>query len=215
MAPPFDLLPQLLKGLGVTLEITALSAILAFLMAFLAGFARLSKWRIIRIVAGVYVEIFRGTSLLIQLFWLFYALPLIGIELPPMVAGVMAIGLNYAAYGSEVVRGSILAVPKGQLEAAVALNMTPGIQMRRVVLPQAFLMMLPAFGNLLIELLKGTALVSLITIPDLAFQGNMLNTTTMRTVEIYSWLLVIYFLIAWPITWAIRRLERKASAGRS
>jgi polar amino acid transport system permease protein len=126
----------------------------------------------------------------------------------------MAIGLNYGAYGAEVVRSSILAIPKEQTEAAIALNMTWFQRTRLVILPQAFLIMLPTFGNLLIELLKGTSLVSLVTITDLTYQGVLLNTTTLKTTEIFSLMLVMYFVIAMPLTMGVRWLERRASIGR-
>ena len=210
-----DLLPALWKGALVTVEVAFWSTLLAGVIAFAAGFGRLSKNRVIRWLTTVYVEIFRGTSLLVQLFWLFYALPLVGLEIPPLVAGVFALGLNYGAYGSEVVRSSILAVPSGQTEASIALNMTPWLRMRRVILPQAFIMMIPSFSNLLIELLKGTSLISLITLSDLTFQGMLLRTyNASRTFEIFGIILVIYFLLAYPLTLSLRWLERRVSAGR-
>jgi polar amino acid transport system permease protein len=211
----FDLLPILLRGLGITVQLTLTSAVLAFVIAILAGLGRLSPLRPIRFLAGAYVEVFRGTSVLVQMFWFFFALPLFGVTLTPFAAGVVALSLNIGAYGAEVVRGAILAVPKGQIEASIALNMTPALRMRRVVLPQALVLMMPPFGNLLIELLKATALVSLITIPDITFRGVTLQMTTGRTTEIFLWLLVLYFAIAYPLTLGVRWIERRASAFRS
>ncbi|NMA69747.1 MAG: ectoine/hydroxyectoine ABC transporter permease subunit EhuC [Desulfitobacterium sp.] len=208
------LLPTLLQGLKITLIITFLAMLLAFVLAFLAGFGRLSKFRVVRFLTAFYVEVFRGTSLLVQLFWIYFALPLIGISLPPLAAGVLTLGLNYGAYGSEVVRSAILAVPKGQTEAGIALNFSPWRRLRHIILPQAFVMMLPGFGNLQIELLKGTSLVSLITLADLTYQATILNASTMETTMIYSLLLVIYFLIAWPLTRGIRWVENRLSVGR-
>ncbi|MGG1664016.1 ectoine/hydroxyectoine ABC transporter permease subunit EhuC [Brevibacillus sp. NRS-1366] len=210
-----NLLPLLAKGAGTTLQVTVMSVLVALLVSFLAGFGRLSRLRSVRMLSTVYVELFRGTSLLVQLFWLFYALPLLGIELPPLAAGVIALGLNYGAYGSEVVRSSIQSIPKGQTEASIALNMTSWQRMRLVILPQAFVMMLPAFGNLLIELLKGTSLISLITIADLTFQGMILRTTdSSRTFEIFCLILIMYFLMAYPMTLGMRWLEKRFCAGR-
>jgi polar amino acid transport system permease protein len=211
----FDLLPSLAKGAATTVEVAVLSALVAFAASFLAGFGRLSRRKSVRALAAVYVELFRGTSLLVQLFWLYYALPLLGVELPPLAAGVIALGLNHGAYGSEVVRSAVLAVPKGQTEAAIALNMTPRQRMRRVILPQAFVMMIPSFGNLLIELLKGTSLISLITLADLTFQGMVLRTfDASRTFEIFALVLLIYFVLAYPLTLGMRGLERRLTAGR-
>jgi len=135
--------------------------------------------------------------------------------LPGLAVGVLALGMNFGAYGSEIVRSSILAIPQGQTEAAIALNFTPFQRLWRIILPQAWLIMIPSFGNLLIELLKGTSLVSLITLTDLAFQGALLRETTGRTIEIYSLLLIIYFILAFFITLSMRWLERLAAVGRS
>ncbi|ATW27043.1 ectoine/hydroxyectoine ABC transporter permease subunit EhuC [Candidatus Formimonas warabiya] len=210
-----DIIPFLLNGLGVTIQLTVMAAILAFMVAFIVGLARLSKYRIMRIAAKIYVEFFRGTSLLVQLFWAYFVLPLFGLELTAMQAGVMIMGLNYGAYSSEIVRSAILAIPKGQTEAGVALNLSPRQIMFQIILPQAFLIMLPPFGNNLIELLKGTALVSLITLSDLMFQGVKMNMTTMRTTEVFTSILLIYFVLAYPLTLGVRWCEKKLSAGRA
>lgn len=209
-----DLLPALLQGLKITLIITFVATLLAFVLAFMAGFGRMSKYPTIRYITAVYVELFRGTSLLVQLFWIYFALPIIGISLPPIAAGVLTLGLNCGAYGSEVVRSALLAVPKGQTEASIALNFSPWKRLRYIILPQAFVMMLPGFGNLQIELLKSTSLVSLITLADLTYQASVLNASTMQTTAIYSLLLVIYFLIAWPLSRGIRWVEYRLTVGR-
>lgn len=127
----------------------------------------------------------------------------------------MILGLHFGAYGSEVVRSSILAVPKGQTETGIVLNMKPRQILRKIILPQAFLMMIPTFGNYLIELLKATAVVSLITLPDLMFQASMLQNTTLRTTESFGMVLLIYFCLAYPLTLGVRWVERKLSVGRS
>lgn len=210
----FDLIPPLLRGALFTIQITVLSAILAFVLSFLFGLGRISKYFIVRTLSSIYIEFFRGTSLLVQLFWLYFALPLLGVTLSPMLAGVLAIGMGFGAYGAEVVRGSIQHIPKEQTEAAIALNMTGFQRMRLVILPQAFLIMLPTFGNLLIELLKATSLVSLITLTDLTYEGVLLNTSTLKTTMIFSLVLVIYFIIAQPLAMGVRWFERKTSIGR-
>lgn len=201
------LLPPLLDGLAVTLKITAGAALLAIPLALAAGLARLSPYRWVSWPALAYIEVFRGTSALVQLFWFYFVLPLFGIKLPAMLVGIVVLAANAGAYGAEVVRGAILAVPPGQGEAAVALNMTSAQSMRHIVLPQAFLAMLPPAGNLLIELLKNTALVSLVTITDLTFRGQMLRNETLRTTEIFLLMLSLYFMVALLITACIRLLE--------
>ncbi|WP_459614405.1 ectoine/hydroxyectoine ABC transporter permease subunit EhuC [Bordetella sp. 2513F-2] len=209
MQDMLGLFPALLEGLGVTLQITAGAAALAVPLALAAGLARLSRHAPVRAVATVYVEIFRGTSALVQLFWFYYVLPMFGLRLPALLVAIVVLAANAGAYGAEVVRGAILAVPGGQREAAVALNMTAGQVMRRIVLPQAFPAMLPPAGNLLIELLKNTALVSLITITDLTFRGQLLRSETLRTTEIFLAVLLLYFVVALLITAGIRMLERR------
>lgn len=208
---PFDLLPPLLRGLATTVELTIFGAALALVVALIAGVARASKNIVIRAVTSFYVEIFRGTSILVQLFWIFFVLPLppFNISLTPLQAGVMALGLNVGAYGAEVVRGAIQAIPRGQIEASIALNMSSGLMMRRVIIPQAMVRMLPPFGNLLIELLKATSLVSLITLSDITFQALSLRQTVGRTTEVFFLILVIYFLLAYPLTLGVRWLERR------
>lgn len=211
-----ELLPPLLKGLRVTLLITVYSTLVALGLSFVAGFARLSRFRMISGAAAIYVEVFRGTSLLVQLFWMYFALPiLLDVRIPAMTAAVIAIGLNYGAYGSEVVRSTIVAVPKGQVEASIALNFTPFQRMKNIILPQAWAMMLPSFGNLQIELLKGTSLVYLITLTDLTYQGMMLRSYDIsQTTAIFTWILILYYAAATLLTYVIRLAERKAAVGR-
>jgi polar amino acid transport system permease protein len=150
----------------------------------------------------------------VQLFWAYFALPLLGIQLEAITVGITVLGLNIGAYGAEVVRGAIQAVSVDQHEAALALNFTEHQTMWRIILPQALLFMLPPFGNLLIELLKSTALVSLITLSDLTFQGQVLRTATLRSAEIFTLVLILYFLMALSITYGIRWLERRLVTGR-
>jgi polar amino acid transport system permease protein len=210
---PFDLLPFLLQGLGLTIRVTIFASVLGLFLAIIGGLGRLARPRIFKVLAGAYIEIFRGTSAVVQLFWFFFALPLVGITLPPIAAVVVALGLNVGAYGSEIVRGAVEAVPKEQTEAGIALNMTPLRRMRSIVFPQALPIMLPSFGNLLIELLKSTSLVSLVTLQDLTFKGQIIVNTTLRTPEVFTQILVIYFVLAFLASRAIRLLERNVSFG--
>lgn len=204
-----ELAPPLLQGLALTLEIMAGAVVLAVPLALAAGIGRLSSLRPLRWIAAVYVEVFRGTSALVQLFWFYFVLPLFGVQLPAMLVGIVVLALNAGAYGAEVVRGAIRAVPPGQREAGIALNLTRGQIMRRIVVPQAVPAMLPPAGNLLIELLKNTALGSLITITDLTFRGQLLRSETLRTTEIFTLMLLMYFAVALLITGGVRLLERK------
>jgi polar amino acid transport system permease protein len=208
-----EFLPGLLTGAWVTIQITVAGCALAVVMGLLAGLCKLYGRLPLRWLAVAYIEVFRGTSALVQLFWLFFVLPHFGVHLSPMTVAILALGLNVGAYGAEVVRGAILAVPRGQFEAAIALNMSHLTMMRRIILPQAFVRMIPPWGNLFIELLKASALVSLITISDLTFKAYQMNQTTFRTVEIFSVVLMMYLGISLLITMAMRLLEARASAG--
>ncbi|WP_370690298.1 ectoine/hydroxyectoine ABC transporter permease subunit EhuC [Hydrogenophaga sp.] len=204
-----ELLPELLRGVRITVLVALGGSLLAMAMALLAGLAKLYAPRPLRWLAVAYIETFRGTSALVQLFWLFFVLPHFGITLSPMTVGIVALGLNVGAYGAEVVRGAIGSVAKGQWEAAQALNMTHTQALRRIVLPQAFVAMIPPWGNLLIELLKATSLVSLITLSDLTFKAQQVNQNTLRTVEVFSLVLLMYLALSVLITVGTRALERK------
>jgi polar amino acid transport system permease protein len=213
--PSLDLLPPLLDGLKVTLTLTVGGAVLAFLAAFGAGLARLSRRRWLRLLALLYVDLFRGTSALVQLFWAYFALPLLGIRLGAMTVGILVLGLNIGAYGTEVVRGAVRAVPRVQRETGRALGFSERQVLWRVVLPQALPAMLPPLGNLSIELLKSTALVSLITLADLTFQGQVLRSATLRSAEVFAWVLLLYFLTAQAMSWGMRRLENRVGRWRA
>ncbi len=203
-----EFLPGLLEGAWVTIQITVAACVLAAICGLLAGLAKMSSIRPLRWFAIGYIELFRGTSALVQLFWLYYVLPDFGITLPAIPVAILALGLNVGAYGAEVVRGAVMAVPRGQYEAAIALNMTPFTRMRRIILPQALIAMIPPWGNLFIELLKATAIVSLITVSDLTFKAYQLNQATLRTVTIFMLVLVMYLGIALVITFFMRGVER-------
>ena len=200
-------LPALLKGAEVTALIAIASMFLGALLAFAAGLARFAGGRLLSAIAIVYIEIFRGTSLLVQLFWLYYALPLIGISFDPITTGIAGLALNIGAYGAEVVRGALQAVPDAQHEAARALNFKQGQTLFHIVLPQAVVEMMPAFGNLAVQNLKDTALVSLISISDLTFQAQQLRNITLDSVTIYSLTLIGYFIMALVLVAFMRWLE--------
>ncbi len=211
-----DIAPQLARGLSVTVSVLLASAIFAYLMAFIAGLSRLSKNTFIRKFTGLYVEVFRGTSLIVQLFWLYYAIPMLfGIQLGSnWWIGVIAIGLNYGAYLSEVVRGSILSVAKGQTEAATALNMSSFQRMRLIIFPQAVRMMLPEFSNYTIQMLKGTSLVSLIGMTDILYYGDIIRSTNLSQAPlVYLLVLVFYFILALPLIWLTRKGETISKKG--
>ncbi|MFF9867878.1 ectoine/hydroxyectoine ABC transporter permease subunit EhuC [Streptomyces sp. NPDC013953] len=202
-----------LPGIWTTLVLLVCSAALGALVAFTVGLARTHRSMFVRFLAGAYTEIFRGMSALVLMFWLFFVVPpLLGWQLVPMWAAVLALGLSYGAYGAEIVRGAVNAVPPAQREAGVALSFTPGQRMRLIVLPQAVPEMIPSFCNLLVELLKGTALVSLLGVGDVSFAAYLVRLATQESAQIYSVILVVYFVIAFVITRSMKALERKAKA---
>ncbi|WP_329120217.1 ectoine/hydroxyectoine ABC transporter permease subunit EhuC [Streptomyces sp. NBC_01353] len=202
-----------LPGIWITLQLLIASAALAAAVAFTVGTARTHRSRTVRFLAGFYTEVFRGTSALILMFWLFFVLPpLVGWQLVPMWAAILALGLSYGAYGAEIVRGALNAVPKAQREAGTALSFTPWQRLRLVLLPQAVPEMIPSFCNLLVELLKGTALVSLLGVGDVSFAAYLVRLATQESGGIYTVTLVVYFVIALVITRSMKALERRGKA---
>ncbi|MFJ3496414.1 ectoine/hydroxyectoine ABC transporter permease subunit EhuC [Streptomyces sp. NPDC086091] len=203
-----------LKGIWTTVQLLVLSALLAGFVSFAVGIARTHRLWIVRFLAGCYTEVFRGTSALVMIFWVFFVLPVaFGWQLVPLWAGTLALGLTYGAYGSEIVRGALNAVDPAQQEGGVALGFTPGQRLRKILLPQAVPETIPPFSNLLVELLKGTALVSVMGMGDLAFSGNLVRLALQESAEIYTYILLIYFVIAFLLTRGMRGLERRLKAG--
>ncbi|ODR92078.1 ectoine/hydroxyectoine ABC transporter permease subunit EhuC [Sinorhizobium alkalisoli] len=203
----------ILQGAWVTVELTLMGSALAVVAAFAAGLGRVSRFGAVRALATVYIEFFRGTSIFVQLFWAYFVLPFVGITLTPLQAGVLALGLNVGAYGAEVVRGAVKAIGREQREACVALNLTRYQAMRHIILPQALPLMLPTFGNNAIELLKGTAVVSLISLTDMTFQAQVVRAQTGSTLIPFATILMLYFIMAWLISLGMRWLERRVTRG--
>ncbi|MGJ5827725.1 ectoine/hydroxyectoine ABC transporter permease subunit EhuC [Streptomyces ossamyceticus] len=203
-----------LRGVWVTVQLLVFGGLLATVVSFAVGIARVDRRWIVRFLAGVYTEVFRGTSALIMIFWVYFVLPLaFGWQLVPMWAAVLALGLTYGAYGAEIVRGALNSVDPAQREGGIALSFSPWQRMRLILLPQAVPEMIPPFANLLVELLKGTALVSIMGMGDLAFSGSLVRLALQESVEIYTYILLIYFVIAFLLTRAMRALERRLKAG--
>jgi len=211
-----ELLPLLIQGAWVTLQVTFFGSLLAIAAAIPAAVGRMSNFLPLKWFSIAYIELFRGTSLLVQLFWLFFVLPLppFNIEMSPYTVAIVGLGLHIGAYGAEVMRGAISSVAKGQYEASTALNFSDFTRFRRIILPQALLAAIPPGTNLLIELLKNTSLVSLITLSDLSFRARQLDQATFETLQIFSLALVMYFVMAQAINFGMRRIERHLSRGR-
>jgi polar amino acid transport system permease protein len=214
----FDDLPffleTLLAGVPITVGATVGGIAIATVMSFVAGLAMLSRFVLVRGIARVYVEIWRGTSEVVQLFWIFFVLPiLVGYDIVPLAAGIGVLGLNFGAYGAEIVRGAVQSVPKAQREGGIALSLSPAQRMRRVILPQALVEMVPPFNNLFIQLLKGSALLTLITAHEMTYQAR--EVLIQRHIDqawlIWTVVLLFYLVLAILITAGMRALERWAA----
>lgn len=203
-------------GAWATLLLTLGGLALGLVLALLAGLARVSGSRFLRGVGFGYVEFFRGAPVLVLAFWFVYALPMLGWQLEPIFAGILALGLNIGAYAAEVVRGAIQSIPVAQHEAAVAMNFSRRQRMRRVVVPQALVAMIPPFSNNLIELLKATAVVAVVSISELTFSGQLIWSGNGRAAAVFGGLMIMYGIIAVAFTIIMRLLERRAalSVGR-
>lgn len=206
--------PQLLHGALVTVEITAVSLLLGCALGLLIGIGRLNpRRRIVYRLCTAYLAVIRGTPLLVQLFIWFFGLPEFGIMLPAFACGMVGLGIYSAAYVSEIVRGAILSVDRGQMEAARSIGLSAGQAMRSVILPQAIVRMIPPLGNEFIALIKNSALVSLLTIHDLMHEGQKIISVSYRSLEVYLAIAAIYFILTGLTTLALGRLELRLRAG--
>ena len=206
-----DAAPFFLRGAGTSLLYTATGAVAALVISFIFGLMSMSQSIWLRGVVRVVVEFFRGTSLVIQLLWIFYVLPELGIRFEPLAAATIALGLNFGAYGAEVVRGAVNAVPKAQWEATVSLGLGKMHRMRRIILPQAIPEMIPPFGNLLIQMLKSSSLLFLIAVTELTYQVNQLRTD-IGSLPAFITALIVYFVIAQGLIAFMRLWEKRAAA---
>jgi polar amino acid transport system permease protein len=211
----FENIPLIFSFLRQGVPITVIAAVggilLTIVLSLAAGLGMLSGSAVVRTVSRTYVEVFRGTSEVVQLFWIFFALPaLVGFQLVPLWAGIVVLGLNHGAYGGEIVRGAVQSVPRAQHEGALALSLSPRDRMFRVILPQALVEMIPPFNNLFIQLLKSTALLSLVFVNEIVRQGQFLipNLGVTEQLGVYLVELAIYFALAIIITIGMRWLER-------
>lgn len=213
----WDFLPFVLMGIPVTLEVTALAVAFMLPVAVILALGRNSRLAALRWPAGFVVELFRGSSSLVQLFWAFYVLPFFGINLPALFAGVLVLGLNEGSYFSEVVRAGLNSVSVGQREAALALGFSPGYRFFRIILPQALPVMIPPFGNALVTTLKFTSLVSLVTIQDLSFRADLVATSLGQSASVFGLIIIIYYTLALLLGRGARLLERVVNrrAGRA
>jgi polar amino acid transport system permease protein len=202
-------LPSLLHGAMLTIAVSLLAFGLALVFGLMTGIARISRLLPLRVVAACYIQFIRGTPLLLQLFFIYYVLPYVGIVLSPFVSAALGLTLNYAAYMAEVFRSGIQAIAKGQWEAGQSVGMSRRLLMRRIILPQAIRIIIPSLGNFFVSIFKDSALVSVITMRDLMFSGQLLASATYKHFEIFTEVAVIYFLISYPTAKFVEWIEAR------
>ncbi|WP_209323973.1 amino acid ABC transporter permease [Brevibacterium renqingii] len=208
--------PRLLDGLLMTLEIAVVVIVLSMILAIPVAFLRMSNIEVVRWLAQIYIEIFRCTPLLVQLFWVYYALPtLTGITIPGTISAVIALTLNLTAFMAEAYRSGFQAVPPEQVEAGKMLRLSRVQQMRYIIVPQALKQQLPVILSLNISLFKDTALVSTIAVADLMFTANKISTESYRALEILTVAALMYFVIAFPASLILSKIERNLMMGSS
>lgn len=208
--------PRLLEGLVLTLEIAVIVIALSMILAIPVAFLRMSNIEVVRWLAQIYIEIFRCTPLLVQLFWVYYALPtLTGITIPGTISAVIALTLNLTAFMAEAYRSGFQAVPPEQVEAGKMLRLTRFQQIRYIIVPQAMKQQLPVILSLNISLFKDTALVSTIAVADLMFTANKISTESYRALEILTVAALMYFIIAFPASLILSKIERNLMMGSS
>ena len=203
-------LPILLMGAGVTIEITAFSVAIGFFIGLFVGIARISQFKILRIMAAVYADCIRGTPLLVQIFLIYFALPMaIGQRVEPFIAAVAYCGINTGAYVSEIFRAGIQAIDVGQMEAGRSLGLTWWQTMRFIILPQAFKNILPPLGNEFIAMLKDSSLVSVIGFEELTRRGQLIIAQTYGSFEIWMTVAVLYLIMTMAISRSVAFLEKR------
>lgn len=209
-----EFLPALLEGLFYTLLISVVGLAIGFVLGAITGLGRISRFRVVHAVSTAYVEVIRGTPVLVQAIWIYFALPLIiQYTLPSVLAGIIVIGLNSGAYIAEIVRGAVQSIDKGQMEAGRSLGMSHRTTMFNVIWPQAFKRMIPPLGNQFIISIKDTSLLSVILVPELIFQGRLIAANHFNAVEIYTTVAAFYLLITLTLSRVLRVMETRLERG--
>ncbi|MHA6820279.1 ectoine/hydroxyectoine ABC transporter permease subunit EhuD [Ralstonia pseudosolanacearum] len=208
-----EFLPILLQGAVVTVEVTVLSFLLSSVIGLALALMRLSPVKTVSAAGATIVNIIRGLPIIVQLFYIYFVLPDVGIQLTAFQAGVIGLGIAYSAYQAENFRAGIEAVDPGQREAAQAMGMRGALIMRRVILPQAFRIALPPYGNTLVMMLKDSSLVSTITVAEMTRAGQLIASSTFQNMTVYTLVALLYLLMSLPLVFGLRRLERRMGAG--
>ncbi|MEK6421441.1 MAG: amino acid ABC transporter permease [Burkholderia gladioli] len=209
-----DFLPILLKGAVVTVEVTVLSFLLSSVLGLGLALMKLSPARSVALLGSTIVNVIRGLPIIVQLFYIYFVMPDIGIHLTAFQAGVIGLGIAYSAYQAENFRAGIEAVDAGQREAAQAMGMRGGLILRRVILPQAFRIALPPYGNTLVMMLKDSSLVSTITVAEMTRAGQLIATSTFQNMTVYTLVALLYLLMSLPLVYGLRKIENRFGTGR-
>lgn len=206
----FSAIPVILMGLKYTLLISICGILLGFLLGLLAGIARSGKKNVAYHIASIYIEIVRGTPLMVQALYIYFAIPMIvGVTIPLLTAGILTIGLNSGAYISEVVRGAIQAIDYGQNEAGICLGLSKFQIMAGIIFPQALKIMIPSLGNQFIISVKDTSLLTAIGAAEMTRQATQLVSKTFKTVEVYTALALVYLVLIGVLSLILRQIERR------
>jgi polar amino acid transport system permease protein len=205
--------PFIVGGAGLTILLSAVSIVFATLLALLGAMGRLSHNPYLNGMASLYVSLVRGTPLIVQIYFIYLALPQVGIVLPAIPAGIIALSFNYGAYMTEIFRAGIQAVPRAQREAAQSLGMPERLVMRRIVLPQAIRIVIPAIGNDFVAMLKDSSLVSILAVEELLFRSQLVGRQNFRSLEALVIAAAVYWLLTIAFSTVQERLERRMARG--
>jgi polar amino acid transport system permease protein len=204
-----DFLPILLKGAVVTIEITVCSFVLSTLIGLVLALMRVSANKALSGLAALVINVVRGLPIIVQLFYIYFVLPDLGVQLSAFQAGFIGLGIAYSAYQAENFRAGIQAIDHGQIEAAQSIGMKGGLIMRRVVLPQAFRIALPPYGNTLVMMLKDSSLASTITVAEMTRAGQLIASSTFQNMTVFTLVALLYLALSLPLVYALRLLERR------
>ncbi|AIO65588.1 amino acid ABC transporter permease [Burkholderia oklahomensis] len=204
-----DFLPILLKGAIVTVEITLCAFVLSSVLGLGLALMRVSSNRALSHAAAAVVNVIRGLPIIVQLFYIYFVLPDLGVQLSAFQAGFIGLGIAYSAYQAENFRAGIEAIDRGQIEAAQSIGMRGAMIMRRVVLPQAFRIALPPYGNTLVMMLKDSSLASTITVAEMTRAGQLIASSTFQNMTVYTLVALLYLALSLPLVYGLRRIERR------
>jgi polar amino acid transport system permease protein len=204
-----EFLPILLQGCWTTIKLTALALVLSTVIGFLLALMRLSPYALVRLPATTFITVIRGIPIIVQLFYIYFVFPEIGIELSAFQAGFIGLGIAYSAYQAENFRAGIEAIDHGQIEAAQSLGMRYWLLLRRVIMPQAIRITLPPYGNTMIMMLKDSSIASTITVAELARQGQLIASSTFKNMTVFTLVALLYLTMSLPLTALAHWLEKR------